>query len=336
MKKIFRVFIIVVSLLVVVSISILLGSSDKGTGPEAGGEYGYIISRVENLVSVSHSGKNFFITGGDGLIVEMDSSVDFVSRKADTLQDFLAISFSDDKNGWTVGTKGVVFKTNNGGRSWNTVNLDVGKRSDANLMSVDSDSSNRVVMGGENGTVIFSENGGKSFVDISIPDEMNISQVKLSKGKLLVGGEYASLYFYNHNRGVWKKIVANKFSGEEWMNPEIITGIVDIDDNKVGLVGLTGDIYIFNLKSGNVKAVASLKVPLYSVSRSADYFVASGDYGKLFYSKNFVNWEVASTDVIVNVFLRSVCFDGNFGVAVGGYGTVLTTKDGGVNWQKAS
>jgi photosystem II stability/assembly factor-like uncharacterized protein len=252
-----------------------------------------------------------------------------------TIQDFLSISFSDVSNGWAIGTNGVMFNTSNGGKSWAAVDWNASMKSSSNFMSIDSDSQKRVVIGGEAGAVALSENGGKNFVNVPIPEDLNVSYIKLSNGRILVGGEFGSLYSYN--KGVWKKLVVNNFSGDSWMNPEVISGMVDIDGSSVGLVGFTGDVYIYNQATGNVRITGSLNVPLYSVSRSANYFVTCGEYGKLFYSKDFVNWHEASKDKNINVFLRSICFDRNnlnIGVAVGGYGSVLFTKDGGVTWKK--
>jgi len=334
MKKLILGLLIAVPLLVIASVSTYL-SLDSESAHGAANEQAYKIPRIENLVEVVHSGKSFFITGGDGLVVELDSLDRFSERNVKTLQDFRSISFADGSNGWVVGTKGVMFKTSDGGQSWKAVDRGTGKIGTSNLMTIDSDSGNRVVVAGEAGAVALSEDRGKTFADVSIPEDINISHVKLTKTGIYAGGEFGSLYAYN--KGAWKKVAVNKFSGESWMNPELISGMVDIDDGKVGLVGFTGDVYVYDARNGNVKVTSSLNVPLYSVSRSRDYFVACGEYGKLFYSKDFADWKEASKDANINVFLRSIAFDrdkSNTGVTVGGYGTVLITKDGGVNWKK--
>ena len=335
MRKLF----IVITLALVAS-SFLL-QSDTISAPSNGSNgRTHKLSIVDNFFHVTSAGNNFYISGPDGELLKLDESRKFITRKIDTLQDLLSISFIDDKNGWVVGTSGVAFKTNDGGKSWVPLNLEFGKgkgkiKGKVSFTCVEADSKNRVVIAGEAGVVGYSVDGGLNFKEISIPEDINIACVKITNDGLLVGGEFGVLYSYRG--GKWHKVemTSGIFTGEDWMNPEVISGILSIDDKQFAIIGFTGNTYTYNLKDNKIKKTATLSAPLYSISKSKENYVACGEYGKLFYSSDLVNWKDSKKDVSSNVYLRSVNFSkhSNTGVAIGGYGTVFITQDGGLNWQ---
>lgn len=325
------------SLLLLVCFSLhLVGASDNNSKPTASSQKAYAPSSIDNFFDVTSSGDIFWFAGSDGVLVKMDKQGKLKEIKIDTREDLLSVSFSDPVHGWVVGTNGLVLKTTDGGSKWERVDTGINLRK-LNLSTAKALSRETVYIAGEKGTVIRSTDGGMTWSKLFIPEDVNLSNVDRVGDYVIAGGEFGSLYILNNNQ--WKKFTVNKgmFKGDDWMNPEIVTGMIDLGREKVGIVGTSGNVYVFNLKNQSVESVKELGIPLFSISKSKDGFVACGEFGKIFYSTDFVGWKEATKDVDLNIYIRSVRFlegDLSRGLAVGGYGAVMMTSDGGRRWVK--
>jgi photosystem II stability/assembly factor-like uncharacterized protein len=304
--------------------------------PLASTQKAYVPSAIDNFFDVTSSGDTFWIAGSDGVLVKGDKQNKLKEIKINTREDLLSVSFSDPDHGWVVGTNGLVLKTLDGGRNWASVDTGINLRK-LNLLAVKALPQETVLIAGEKGTIIRSTDGGKTWSNLFIPEDVNVSNINQIGGHLTAGGEFGTLFILKNDK--WKKITVNKgtFKGDDWMNPEILTGVTDLGRERLGIVGTTGNAYVFNFRSESVESVKDVKVPLFSISKSNDVYVASGEFGKIFYSADFMDWKEAGKDVDLNIFIRSVKFlDGELsrGLAVGGYGVILTTNDGGRRWVK--
>lgn len=100
-----------------------------------------------------------------------------------------------------------------------------------------------------------------------------------------------------------------------------------------GLV-LSGTTFITSLSfsSSAVTGITSAK-PFYSVAYNNNYFVAVGDSGIIYYSRDGNTWSEATSGVSKTI--RSIIFANNQFVAVGDFGSVLFSSDG-INWTTKS
>lgn len=99
----------------------------------------------------------------------------------------------------------------------------------------------------------------------------------------------------------------------------------------VFIVSLIVGTYCLSVR--NHAAAYMLPDDLYGVEiKNGDIWV-SGAYGRIFHSKDGVRWRYQETGV--DVPLVSIAFlNGDVGYAVGYWGTIVTTTDGGNNWKK--
>ncbi len=333
MKKRFILFSL--SLLLLACFSLLrVGASDNNSTPTASSLRAYAPSSIDNFFDVTSSGDIFWVAGSDGVLIKVDKQNKLKEIKIDTHEDLLSVSFSDPDHGWVVGTNGLVLRTSDSGGNWARVDtgINLGK---LNLSIVRTLSRETVLIAGEKGTVIMSTDGGKTWSNLFIPEDVNLSNIDQIGSHLMACGEFGSLYILKNDK--WNKFTVNKemFKGDDWMNPEIVTGIYDLGREKLGIVGTSGNAYVFNLRSESIESVKEVKIPLFSIAKSRDGYVVCGEFGKIFYSADFIGWKEAAKDVDLNIYIRSVRFlegDLSRGLAVGGYGTIMTTNDGGGRW----
>lgn len=187
------------------------------------------------------------------------------------------------------------------------------------------------------GIVLKSTNGGNTWETLNIPYELNASWrsvhfindtvgfvtglngfMKTNNGGMTWDGNetiqnyFTSTYFNTPNSGFLTSDDNNIYStsdgGENWISDELVTG------NS----GLT-DVYFINEDTGYCIGYQELDWDVYN--------------GKIFKTENGgISWlEVATTSNKLNEIRF---FNQNLGIAVGTYGYIATTNDGGNNWDE--
>lgn len=227
-----------------------------------------------------------------------------VWQKLDTKisADLTGIFFLDEKHGWTVGAKGVIFNTTNG-KDWD---IQISK-ADTTLKNVYFVNKNVGFAVGETDTILSTKNGGSIWNVLSGGIVGNVGDDPASM--------FSALQFLDENTG-WvvgirvnpqkktQKSVIQKTmdGGETWVNQE--TGKEDILE----------DIYFLDDSTG----------------------WAVGENGVILHTNNAgALWKEQSSGTIET--LRSVRFvDKYTGWAVGGdlgVGVILSTNNGGIKWE---
>ena len=134
-----------------------------------GGEYG----GKSILLKTTTGGKDWNVLEIKGLVGDESGISDF---KILSDNEIIIVTFS-----------GKCYKSNNQGIDWEL--LYEGKEETISLNSIDFKNSNIGCIGGLNGLLLFTDNGGKQWNKIQIPSELkktNISNVNFVKGKLLI------------------------------------------------------------------------------------------------------------------------------------------------------
>jgi len=74
---------------------------------------------TENLHSISCIGKNIWVSGGYGTIIDSsDGGVKWKKQKTGVEELLCCITFATEKKGWVGGVKGVMLHTEDGGKTW--------------------------------------------------------------------------------------------------------------------------------------------------------------------------------------------------------------------------
>jgi len=210
-------------------------------------------------------------------------------------------SFVNRDKGWAVGTKGVVIRTSDGGKTW------VAQQSgtEKNLFSVCFvDDQNGWVVG-EFGTILHTTDGGETW-EPQICEAIQTEEDKFSFD--------------------WKPMPA-------------LYSLYCKDKETAWIAGMDG-IILKTENGGNEwrKLESNCDVPLYSITIKGKRGWAVGSEGYYLLSRDGgETWEVRDGVIKTRFWLREVSFsDEENGWIVGAMGTVARTNDGGENWDLIS
>jgi photosystem II stability/assembly factor-like uncharacterized protein len=271
------------------------------------------------------------------------------------------VAMTDASNGWAVGQAGLVLKTADGGKTWQKV--DAG--TDKSLFSIYAASPQRLVAVGERATVMSTADGGATWNTVKIeakPKEAGSNEAMEGLSDTEVIAQDPALYdvrFVSDKEGwivgEFGKILHTTDGGKTWteqQNSLVGEEIVDALDlptfygidctnaQECTTVGLDGRIaattdggatWAFQKLDGNFKE------PLFTVQLFPDGSGwAAGVAGEVMRRENG-QWKQADLGMRVFGWLREVGFaDQNNGWLVGGFGTILKTRDGGKTWIPAA
>jgi photosystem II stability/assembly factor-like uncharacterized protein len=172
--------------------------------------------------------------GGDVWdLMRVDTSVD---------QPLFSVAFKNAKVGWVAGLWSLLLKTEDGGKTWKAIELQPppdGGKADRNLYKIWSGKDGILYIGAEHGTVLRSNDEGKTWVYIDTGYKGSFwTGMSTDNGLLYVAGLRGSLYRSNDKGTTWSR----QESGVE----SSITGLAENGQQLVG-VGLDG--YWFEGKS---------------------------------------------------------------------------------------
>ena len=278
------------------------------------------------------------------LINNLNESINtWISRESGISDNLLSIDFIDNNIGYVCGVGGKIFKTTNGGITFNQQN----SGSIENLYSMDFIDKNNGFAVGDNNTLLKTNDGGINWSKITLPFSSNFRHIHFENvfiGYLSGGG---SIFKTSDGGTTWLNY---NFGGNE--------NIYDISffDNKSGLIcgyNILNNVAVIKKTNDggiswkNQKIIDSQSAILNSiamVNKSTAYLIANkfGSNSSKFYKtiNGGTNWfEIYSNPN--NSFLKLSFVDSNIGYAVGGNfpnntGLILKTIDGGNTWNNLS
>ncbi len=238
------------------------------------------------------------ILGGMGVILATTDGGATWKVQLDSVGGWLTgLTFLDQKNGWAVGEFGTVWRTRDGGDSWNQMRK---VPTPAWLYDVHFIDNKRGWTVGRFETAMVTRDGGESWTKQPMPAPRRPYGISLN---------YRAVRFANPMEG-WivgqhGNIFYTKDSGKSWAREKILV------DGK-----------LFNLINLNDLSVSD-KTQVWAVSQ----------FGLLQREATSGSWKVAPTGT--TGWWRSVHFtDPLHGWVTGDRGTVIQTSDGGRNWKK--
>jgi len=235
----------------------------------------------------------------------------------------LSVHFTDSRNGWAVGTFGMILHTTNGGDSWQIQSAP----SKQFLYSVHFTDSRNGWTVGSSGTILHTANGGESWQIQSSPSLQNLQAVHFTdpRNGWAVGDSGIILHTVN--------------GGESWQiqssaSPQQLKSVHFSDPRNGWIVG-PGTI-LHTVNGGDSWQIQSFP---FSGFLNAVHFTNSrngwavGIRGTILHTANGGDsWQIQSSPNSQN--LLSVHFtDLRQGWAVGDSGTILHTANGGDSWQ---
>jgi photosystem II stability/assembly factor-like uncharacterized protein len=146
-----------------------------------------------------------------------------------------SVHFFDANNGVAVGLWSLVLVTDNGGKTWQTVDMPIpegAKKADLNLLGLFVDSLGRLYAAGEKGMVLRSEDRGRHWTYLATGYKGSFwTGLVAADGAILAAGLRGSLYRSTDDGRSWTRIETHTKSS--------ITGLARAGGDIVG-VGLDG------------------------------------------------------------------------------------------------
>jgi photosystem II stability/assembly factor-like uncharacterized protein len=298
---------------------------------------------------------------GGKILVTDDGGRSWNVSSSDTDSAIYKTRMIDASNGWAVGQGGTVLKTGDGGKTWKKV--DTGN--DSSLFSLFVLSPQKMIAVGEKATVVATDDGGATWQTIKIqakPKEAGSDEAMKGLNDAEMIAQDPALYdikFIDDKNGwivgEFGKILHTTDGGATWKEQqqslvgEAVADALDLptffgvdctsakDCTTVGLDGKIasttdgGGTWKFDDVGGNFSE------PLFTVQIFPDGSGwAAGIAGEVL-KRDRGEWAPADLGMRVPSWIRQVSFaDANNGWLVGGFGTILHTRDGGKTWIPAA
>lgn len=147
-----------------------------------------------------------------------------------------SVYFKNDKEGWAVGLWSLLLATRDGGLTWAEVKVPAppgASKADLNLYGIVQTKSGALVIAGEQGKLLRSEDEGQSWVYVDTGYKGTFwTGIRLDSGTLLVGGLRGTIYRSVDDGRHWQPAKTD--------GPSSITGFLQGADGTVTGVGLDG------------------------------------------------------------------------------------------------
>ena len=305
--------------------------------------------------------KAIIVGYGGKILLTNDAGRTWEVAQSNTDGAIYKVAMTDATNGWAVGQAGLVLRTTDGGKTWQKV--DAG--TEASLFSIYAASPQRLVAVGEKATVLSSEDGGATWKPVKVeakPKEAGSNEAMegLSDTDVIaqdpafydirfvdpqngwIVGEFGKILHTTDGGKTWSE-QQNTLVGEEVVDALDLPTFYGIDctsaqecttvglDGKIAATTDGGTTWAFQSVEGNFTE------PLFTVQLFPDGSGwAAGVAGEVMRRENG-EWKQADLGMRVFGWLREVGFsDQNNGWLVGGFGTILKTRDGGKTWIPAA
>jgi photosystem II stability/assembly factor-like uncharacterized protein len=321
----------------------------------------YLTDKFYDVEAVSPE-KAIIVGYGGKILATSDGGRNWTLPPSGTDKPIYKVKMVDASNGWAVGSVGTVLKTTDGGATWQK--LDAG--TEASLFSVWAPSPERMIAVGEKATIVSTSDGGATWTTTKIeskPAEAGSDEAMIGLNDADVIAQDPALYdvrFVGDDQGwivgEFGKILHTADGGKTWteqqqslVGGEIVDaldlptlfGIDCVDAKQCTAVGLDGKIATTS-DGGETWAfeevAGDFSEPLFTVQLFPDGTGwAAGVAGEVMRRDEGGQWKRAELGMRVFSWLRQVGFaDANNGWLVGGFGTILRTRDGGKTWIPAA
>ncbi|MBM4246341.1 MAG: hypothetical protein FJ148_21500 [Deltaproteobacteria bacterium] len=320
----------------------------------------YLTDKFYDVQPVSAE-KAIIVGYGGKILLTSDAGRTWEVAQSNTDGAIYKLAMTDASSGWAVGQSGLVLRTTDGGKTWQK--MDAG--TDASLFSIYAASPQRLVAVGEKATVLSTEDGGATWRTVKIEakaKEAGSDEAMQGLSDTDVIAQDPALYavrFVDEKTGwivgEFGKILHTTDGGKTWieqqntlLGDEIVDALdlptfydIDcVDAQECVTVGLDGRIAA-TTDGGKTWAFQEVEgdfsEPLFTVQLFPDGSGwAAGVAGEVMRRENG-QWKPADLGMRVFGWLREVGFaDQNNGWLVGGFGTILKTRDGGKTWIPAA
>lgn len=309
--------------------------------------------------------RNAWVVGNRGVVLHLSDQGEQITLLPTGVERAIYdIDFVDPQNGLAIGQDGLILKTGDGGQTWKQIALELPlqewQAAQPHIFALSRGTDPRKVWAvGPAGTIIYSEDGGETWQNLSLGRDVTLNGVSfVSDTEGWVVGEFGTILHTVDGGKTWEeqKHVLNlpKYTRPELSEEEAIRQrvpplyledlflvAVNFRTPTEGYIAAESGILLrtedggrtwTNVPSGSFNTLLSVLVT------PDGRGVATGVLGTIAVAQNGRWTLVQAVREHVLTWIRDVSLtkEGWFGVAVGGKGTILLTRDGGREWQRVA
>lgn len=205
---------------------------------------------------------------------------------------FLDVVFTDSKQGWIVGAYGLIFRTRDGGKSWQPWLDRVDNPGGMHLYALRYDPASggqRIYLAGEQGYFARSDDGGRHFQSIETPYEGSYFDLAaLSDGTLMLAGLRGNLWRSTNRGEGFEQIPVGAPVSWNTMKP--------LPGGDVVLLNQAGGVFLFSSADRTAKPLSKqFPLPLTGLARASDDSYVAVGLGGVDYIKNIGAHELQSS-----------------------------------------
>ncbi len=305
---------------------------------------------------------NAWVVGNRGAILHLSDKGDTIALLPTGVDRAIYnVDFINAQNGLAIGQDGLILKTSDGGKTWKKITLELPlqdwQAAQPHIFSMSRGTDpNKVWAVGPAGTVIHSENGGDTWENLSLGRDVTLNGVSFaSDTEGWVVGEFGTILHTTDGGKTWQeqknvlnlpKYTRPELSEEDALEQrvpqlyleDLFLLAVNFRNPREGYIAAESGILLktedggetwTNVPSGSFNTLLSV------LASPTGQDIATGILGTIALAQNG-QWNLVQ-DVREHVltWIRDASFakDSGFGLACGGKGTVLVSRDGGKNWQ---
>ena len=260
-------------------------------------------------------------------------------RAARIVENLYGAKLLDAQTGWVVGAFGAVFRTSDGGKSWEaqqTPTLDY-------LFGVDFADATHGVVVGKSGAVLTTDDGGKTWTKRTSNTERNLFSVAFASPQhVWAVGDWGAVIESTDGGATWKdRSLADDvvLTSQSW--PDANTGYLA---GEFGTIQRTtdGGKSFQKLETGTEKTIfgTAFRTPQEGWAVGIDGLVMRTKDGGTTWTPQRGTLEAQSLEqlgfmeAMKNPGLYDIRFAGDYGYIVGDIGTILVSADKGETWQE--
>ncbi len=305
---------------------------------DGGSSWGVYTHNSDNFNSIASYGNDVWIAGSSGTVYKTTKTLSHISSFYTGVNFKISgITFVDSDLGFLCGAGGRVYKTLDGGGTWQIASNGIGTE-DINGISFLNSNSGIVV--GNGGKVYLTADGGKNWDEQSVPVSRNLLKAKYFSDGIVVVGEYGVI-LTKQGIAAWESVVTRTVSdirgvsGTSFNDAHVCGGGGFIRNNK------TGSSNFFNFE---INPMMANLVDICYVSSSTGYAVSSLNYAVIKTTNGGANWNLTGGATISYNWVQKIApssgignnlcmhpFDRNTAYVV--YGNkVYVSRDRGDSW----
>ncbi|GIW40218.1 MAG: hypothetical protein KatS3mg076_0795 [Candidatus Binatia bacterium] len=239
-----------------------------------------------------------WVVGAFGTIARTeDGGASWHREPSGTVENLFGVDFVDSEHGWAVGRAGTILSRGADGR-WKKQESGTQRH----FFQVAALDDHRVWVVGDWGAIFYTEDGGETWQDRSLPEDVILNDIFFLDGERgWIVGEFGSIFVTKDGGKTWER----QESGVE----KTLFGVFFADENRGWAVGL--DNVLLRTEDGGGS---------WLLERGR---ATSGSLERMGFLEALTNPSLYAVEVV-----------GDLGIVVGDMGTILVSRDGGRTWER--